>query len=128
MGTTDLLPEPDAPLPAAGPNGQGAAERDGGQQPARIGICVSGGGIRSASFGLGALQVLQRHGIVQRAAFLSAVSGGSYIVGAMALVTKGNTKWDREHGGKFETPDAKSCPPSAGTAPKSSTCGTTCAT
>lgn len=55
-----------------------------------VGISVSGGGIRAAAFGLGALQVLQeRERLVvgeQCADHLSAVSGGSYIVGAMAML------------------------------------------
>jgi hypothetical protein len=55
-----------------------------------IGICVSGGGIRAASFGLGALQALQDEAGLLRgenaADYLSAVSGGSYVAGAYALV------------------------------------------
>ena len=57
--------------------------------PDRIGICCSGGGIRSASFNLG---VLQEIGPVrlQQAKYLAAVSGGAYIAGAFAMVA--NTK------------------------------------
>lgn len=53
----------------------------------RVGICCSGGGIRSASFNLGALQQLgpQR---LQSAKYLAAVSGGSYIAAAFAMVAK----------------------------------------
>jgi hypothetical protein len=57
----------------------------------KVGICCSGGGIRAASFALGALQVLQENGQLhgeRKAKHLSAVSGGSYIVGAMASVQK----------------------------------------
>lgn len=46
--------------------------------PNRIGICCSGGGIRSASYSLGALQALQKRGILARAEYLSSVSGGCY--------------------------------------------------
>ena len=49
------------------------------------GICFSGGGIRSAAYNLGALQELQASGELQRADFLAAVSGGSYIAGAHAI-------------------------------------------
>jgi hypothetical protein len=55
---------------------------------ADLGICCSGGGIRSAAFNLGALQALQENtdddgkGEVDRANWLSAVSGGSYIAAA----------------------------------------------
>lgn len=54
----------------------------------RIGICCSGGGIRSAAFNLGALQRLQAAGVLKRAAYLAAVSGGSYIAAAFAMVRK----------------------------------------
>lgn len=56
-----------------------------------VGISCSGGGIRAASFALGALQVLQEKGQLRgasKAKYLSAVSGGSYIVGALASVQK----------------------------------------
>jgi hypothetical protein len=53
-----------------------------------IGVCCSGGGIRSASFNLGALQALQEHGVLQRSKYLTAVSGGSYIAAAFSMVAK----------------------------------------
>lgn len=52
----------------------------------KVGICCSGGGIRSAAFCLGALQSLQEEGELGRAAYLAAVSGGSYIAGAFSMV------------------------------------------
>ena len=48
------------------------------------GICCSGGGVRSASYCLGALQVLREEGVLTRARYVSAVSGGSYIASAFA--------------------------------------------
>lgn len=42
-------------------------------------LCLSGGGIRSASFALGVLQVLARHKLLRRFHYLSTVSGGGYI-------------------------------------------------
>ena len=58
-----------------------------------VGICLSGGGLRAAAFGLGALQALQdRRGLLrgpEAATWLSAVSGGSYIAGAITLVNAG---------------------------------------
>jgi hypothetical protein len=54
----------------------------------KLGICCSGGGIRSAAFNLGALQALQQKGQLERASYLSAVSGGSYIAAAFAMVAK----------------------------------------
>jgi hypothetical protein len=43
------------------------------------GLCFSGGGIRSATFGLGLLQSLTREGFLKRFDYLSTVSGGGYI-------------------------------------------------
>lgn len=57
-------------------------------RPGKIGICCSGGGIRSAAFNLGALQTLQRRGKLCEATYLTAVSGGSYIAAAYAMVAK----------------------------------------
>jgi predicted membrane protein len=51
-----------------------------------VGICCSGGGIRSASFNLGALQVLQEEGELREARYVSAVSGGCYIAASYASV------------------------------------------
>jgi Patatin-like phospholipase len=42
-------------------------------------LCLSGGGIRSASFALGVLQALARHGLLFGFDYLSTVSGGGYI-------------------------------------------------
>src|SRR5437660_1669344 len=45
----------------------------------RTAICLSGGGIRSASFGLGVLQSLAEAGLLHRFEYISTVSGGGYI-------------------------------------------------
>jgi hypothetical protein len=42
-------------------------------------LCFSGGGIRSATFGLGVLQALARSGLLSRFDYLSTVSGGGYL-------------------------------------------------
>ncbi len=42
-------------------------------------LCLSGGGIRSASFSLGIIQALAEKGLLQRFDYLSTVSGGGYI-------------------------------------------------
>jgi hypothetical protein len=42
-------------------------------------LCLSGGGIRSATFALGALQGLARFGLLEKFHYLSTVSGGGYI-------------------------------------------------
>ncbi|SED64600.1 hypothetical protein SAMN05216489_04005 [Streptomyces sp. 3213] len=54
-----------------------------GRQHADTGICVSGGGIRSACVTLGALQALRK--TLASASYLVSVSGGGYAVGAMQL-------------------------------------------
>src|SRR4030095_10398692 len=45
----------------------------------RAALCISGGGIRSATFGLGVLQGLARCGLLDKFHYLSTVSGGGYI-------------------------------------------------
>lgn len=42
-------------------------------------LCLSGGGIRSATFALGVLQGLARHGLLDQFHYLSTVSGGGYV-------------------------------------------------
>lgn len=44
-------------------------------------LCLSGGGIRSASFAMGIVQGLARHGLLPRFDYLSTVSGGGYTGG-----------------------------------------------
>ncbi|MET3984931.1 hypothetical protein [Streptomyces sp. PvR034] len=56
-----------------------------GREPASVGICVSGGGIRSAAVTLGALQALREGGVLGRARYLVSVSGGGYTAGAFQL-------------------------------------------
>src|SRR2546423_2327842 len=51
----------------------------GGAAAQRSALCFSGGGIRSATFGLGVLQGLARKGLLAQFDFLSTVSGGGYL-------------------------------------------------
>src|SRR5207247_10601806 len=48
------------------------------------GLALSGGGIRSASFCLGALQALDKAGVLKKIDYLSTVSGGGYIATALS--------------------------------------------
>jgi hypothetical protein len=57
---------------------------DEGQE---LAICCSGGGIRSATFNLGVIQALQTADLFAAVKTISAVSGGSYLAAAHALVT-----------------------------------------
>ncbi len=55
-----------------------ATSGGGGHQPLSA-LCLSGGGIRSATFNLGVLQGLARSGLLGSFDYLSSVSGGGYI-------------------------------------------------
>ncbi len=44
-----------------------------------VGLALSGGGIRSASFSLGVIQALEKYGILTSVDYLSTVSGGGFI-------------------------------------------------
>lgn len=63
------------------------------------GIAVSGGGIRSAAFGLGVMQALVNKNQLQKMDYLSTVSGGGYLGSALT--------WALKQGGKEAgtTPD-----------------------
>ena len=64
--------------------------RDGKPDEGLFGVALSGGGIRSASFCLGALQALDQYGLIRRMDYLSTVSGGGYIGASMvAAMTAG---------------------------------------
>ena len=52
-------------------------------------VCCSGGGIRSASYCLGALQALEEVGFLDKARLILGVSGGSYMAASRALVAHG---------------------------------------
>jgi hypothetical protein len=85
----------DGSVPEPVPAHHGTVERP---EAGKVGICCSGGGIRSAAFCLGALQSLQEEGELRRAAYLSAVSGGSYIAGALSMVAKADDTSSGEKG------------------------------
>ncbi|HEY0140986.1 MAG TPA: patatin-like phospholipase family protein [Thermoanaerobaculia bacterium] len=53
-------------------------------------FCISGGGIRSATFALGVLQGLARRNVLDKFDFVSTVSGGGYIGGWLS-------SWIRRH-------------------------------
>src|SRR5215468_1744743 len=55
-------------------------------------LCISGGGIRSATFALGAIQGLAEKGILSSFDYLSTVSGGGYIGSWL-------TAWKQRQGG-----------------------------
>ena len=68
-------------------------------------LCISGGGIRSATFALGAVQGLAEHGLLHQFDYLSTVSGGGYIGSWL-------TAWiNREGGIKWVIPYLLRCGP-----------------
>ena len=87
--TDDAHPDPDLPGQAQA-RWRNAGRVPPGRPPAEVGICASGGGIRSASVTLGALQALRRE-VLLRARYLVSVSGGGYMTGAFQLaLTRAN--------------------------------------
>src|SRR5437879_3615750 len=69
---------PEPPVPSSdGPAREAAINRDALAR-GHAALCLSGGGIRSASFAVGVLQGFARHGLFQRFDYLSTVSGGGF--------------------------------------------------
>ena len=58
-----------------------------------IGLALSGGGIRSATFNLGVLQALARRDILRRFDYLSTVSGGGYIGACLSSLLSHRKNW-----------------------------------
>jgi hypothetical protein len=56
--------------------------------PDTVGLALSGGGVRSAAFCLGALQALNLSGALDRIDYLSTVSGGGYIGSSLSAGMK----------------------------------------
>src|SRR6476646_539462 len=61
-----------------------------GLEENRAALCISGGGIRSATFGLGILQGLARYGLLHQFHYLSTVSGGGYVGSWLSAWIKNN--------------------------------------
>lgn len=55
-----------------------------------VGLAISGGGIRAATFALGIVQVLARRGILQKVDVMSTVSGGGYLGSFITSVLSGD--------------------------------------
>jgi hypothetical protein len=111
LGTVPDLPAPPAPVAEGQPpdrfavpsgvegrvtEGTDAAAggaADDADDVGDLGICLSGGGIRAASFALGALQALATSGHYGKARYLATVSGGGYLGGASQFVAQGNDRF-----------------------------------
>ena len=51
-----------------------------------VGMCFSGGGVRSSTFCFGVIQALARHNLLSRVDYLSTVSGGGFIGSCLSAV------------------------------------------
>src|SRR5262245_28707901 len=58
-----------------------------------IGLAISGGGIRSATFALGVLESLRRLDLLKQVNYLSTVSGGGYIGSWLSAACRRNPGW-----------------------------------
>ena len=76
-----------------------------------MGLALSGGGIRSATFCLGVIQALASEGLLRRFDYLSTVSGGGYIGGWLTAWIK------RSKGGVLEVESSLKQAASGGQAP-----------
>jgi predicted acylesterase/phospholipase RssA len=67
---------------------------EGAQRPDQahdlVGLALSGGGIRSATFSLGVCQAMARYGVMERVDYLSTVSGGGYFGSAISSLLSHN--------------------------------------
>ena len=77
----------------------------------RSALCLSGGGIRSASFGLGVLQALARRKLLFSFHYLSTVSGGGYIGGWLSAWRRRMPDAAVESGLTSNVPDLYDEPP-----------------
>lgn len=103
------------PVPAAAPEGlpppPAAATR---APPSEVGLALSGGGIRSATFGLGVLQALAACRKLDCFDYLSTVSGGGYIGSWLsAWIHRKGLNLVQAELGKFGSVDSKGSPAAA---------------
>lgn len=74
-----------------------------------VGLALSGGGVRSAAFALGALQALDHHNALNKVDYLSTVSGGGYMgssLSATMTMSKGKFVYRGETGPTGDLPVA----------------------
>ena len=70
---------------AAGTEPEGSSE-DGKDPKDLVGICLSGGGIRSSTFSLGVLQGLAKKKLLKYVDYMCTVSGGGYIGSCLSSI------------------------------------------
>lgn len=77
----------------------------------RVGLALSGGGVRSGAFNLGVIQAFDAHGLLREVDYLSTVSGGGYAGSLLSAMGAGPAPADNG--------DASNAAPAAGKAPRS---------
>jgi hypothetical protein len=65
--------------------------------PSQFGVCLSGGGIRSAGFSLGAMREFEHDGFLDSVGALAAVSGGNYVATGWMIGRKSNVTDSGSH-------------------------------
>lgn len=65
-----------------------------------VGLALSGGGIRSATFSLGIMQALVARGLLRKVDYLSTVSGGGYIGSALTWLLSDGAQQSYQQGRK----------------------------
>ncbi|MDH3293142.1 MAG: hypothetical protein OER95_02345 [Acidimicrobiia bacterium] len=104
-----MLPSLDPNLPHDLPD----AEVERAAEPSGIGVCCSGGGIRSAAFALGGLSRLERPiadgapDVLSNASYLASVSGGGYAAAAWRIAAGTNDLPSRPIIGDPSDPDRR---------------------
>lgn len=91
------------------PRTVGDPNQFGSQEDERVGVALSGGGIRSATFCLGVFQALAGKEAIGKIDYLSTVSGGGYLGGFLGRLF---TRWwiNGEQPPEEEYPDEKTKP------------------
>ena len=95
----DSVVDPDGTTGRVPAGGHSSAPADGARlrdDRPRVGLALSGGGIRSATFSLGVLQALARERLIGRIDFLSTVSGGGYVGAFLGCLFQ---RWRALHAG-----------------------------
>jgi hypothetical protein len=104
---SDATAEPAADKKNSALTRNGVKEADAAPLADLVGVCLSGGGLRSAAFNLGILQGLHRYGVLRWVDYLASVSGGSYVSGMMAHIVSTEHRFGRESFGLANHSDGR---------------------
>lgn len=76
---------------------RGDNEEESTRKDNQIGLALSGGGIRSATFSLGIMQALVKRDLLKKVDYLSTVSGGGYIGSSVTWLTSKLAQQSGDH-------------------------------